>query len=94
MILEQQIWKAKMRCRDDLAALCKTEGERMGIPYRVYTPITHPSNLVILELQFADLAERARHWADWATQPEAQAYQQQLRELVEPEHRNELYKVF
>ncbi|MFH1086616.1 MAG: hypothetical protein V1772_12755 [Chloroflexota bacterium] len=93
MILEQQIWKAKRGRKDDLAALGKAEGERMGIPYRIYTPITHPGNIVILEFQFADLAEHARFWAKWRIEPEAEAFLRQLGDLVESQHRNELYRV-
>ena len=93
MILEQQIWKAKARHREDVAALGKAEGERMGIPYRIYTPITHPSTIVIFEFQFDDLAEHARFWARWRTEPEAQEFLKRLGELVEREHHNELYKV-
>jgi hypothetical protein len=74
-------------------ALGKAEGVRLGIPLRVYTPITHPGNLVMFEYQFADLAEQARFWAAYNADPEALAFQAQLRALVEREHRKELYQV-
>ena len=93
MILEQQIWKAKAGHRDDLAALGKVLGERMGVPYRVYTPLTHPSTLVMFEFQFEDLAQQTKLWAKWNAEPEMQELQRQLHELVEKEHRNELYRV-
>jgi len=93
MILEQLIWKAKKGRKDEVAALCKAECERRGVPYRIYTPITHPGQILILEFQFEDMAEQARSWAGWDADPQAQAFVKQLRELVEPEHRRELYKV-
>jgi hypothetical protein len=93
MILEQQFWKAKAGRKDDLAALGKALGQRMCVPYRIYTPLTHPSTIVVFEFQFDDLAQHGTLWAKWNAQPEAQEFQRQLRELVEKEHRNELHKV-
>jgi hypothetical protein len=93
VILEQLIWKARKGRRDDLVALGKAECERRGVPYRIYTPITHPGNVVIFEFQFEDMAEHAKSWARWNTEPEAQEFVKQLRELVELEHHTELYKV-
>ena len=93
MILEQQIWKAKRRRRDKVVALAKAECARMGIPYRIYTPMTHPGEIVIIEFQFEDLSEHARFWDTWRAQPETQEYQKRLSELVETQHHNELYRV-
>lgn len=93
MILELHIWKAKPGHKEDLIALGKAEGQRMGIPCRVYTSLTHPGNMIIFEYQFASLAEQAKFWAQWRAEPEAQEFLRRLDELAEKEHRKELYQV-
>jgi hypothetical protein len=93
MILEQQIWKAKVGRKDDLVALGKALAARTGIACRISTPLTHPSTVVVFEFPFEDLAQQARFWARWNAEPEVQRLLQRLRDLVEKEHRNELFKV-
>jgi len=93
MILEQHLWKAKRGQKDSVVALAKAELERRGIPFRVYTSLTHPGNIVIWELQFQDMAENAKCWARWNAEPQAQEFQKQLHELTEIQHHTELYQV-
>lgn len=93
MILEQQIWKAKRGRRDEVVALARAAFARMGEPCRLLMPITHPGDLVILEFEHKDLGAHAQFWAAWNADPGYQAYQQELKALVEPEHRTELYQV-
>ncbi len=93
MILELQLWKAKPGHKEALIALGKAECQRIGITNRIYTSLTHPGNVVIFEYQFNDLGEQTNFWARWRAEPQAQEYLQRLGELVEREHRNELYQV-
>lgn len=93
MIVEQRIWKAKRGHRAEAVALSKAECKRMGVSYRVTTLLTHPGDVFIVEYQFADLAEHARVWAQWAQDPQARAFEAQFLPLVEREHRVELLQV-
>jgi hypothetical protein len=94
MILEQRIFKAKMGCRDQVVALGKAEGKRMGDPYqRAYAPMTGPSYIVIFEFLHEDMAELNKYWAKWSAVPEAIEFEKRLAELIENEERYELYTI-
>jgi hypothetical protein len=94
MILNQQTWKHKWGRYHDLVSVSKLECERTGIPYQVFKPVAGAVNTVIIEFQFEDMAEYERFWINWNSEPEAQAYLQQLPNLaVVDEHRSELYQV-
>lgn len=93
MLIEQRIWKARRGQRDALIALATAECARIALPTRILTPLTHPGDLLIIEYHFADLAEHARFWAAAAADPAALAYQRALADLVEPQHRVELFTV-
>ena len=90
MIAYQMIVTAKDGQTQELVDLVLAEdkveiGRGRSAPFRAYTAnIGPPHNQVILEWEYADLAEYERMWAEWAALPSPPAFMEKWRELAEP----------
>ena len=93
MILERHIFKAKLGRLDELVALGRRECEATGIPYRIYTPLFGPANIVVREFQFENLAKCEEFLKKWSARPETPAFIAKLNALIENETRSELCQV-
>lgn len=91
-ILEQVVLKAKAEHKQEVITLTKAECDGWGYPYRLYTPMTGPHHVVILDLQFENMAARGEHWARWGAAPGWQAFHERIHELMEDEER-QYYRV-
>jgi len=86
-ILEQVVLKSKAEHKQKVIALSKAECDRWGYPHRLYTPMTGPHHVVILDMQFESMAERDRQWAKFGATPEFQAFHKRIHELLQDEER-------
>jgi hypothetical protein len=85
MILERRIFKAKLGCLSELVALARPQCEATGIPYRIYTPLSGPANIVVFEFQFENLAKEEKFWAEQRAKPDVAAYVAKRNALLENE---------
>ena len=101
MIVARMTVKAKWGHRDEVADLvlselvAQKERGNYARPFRVYTPefSGQSSNVLILEWEYEDLAERDKMWTEWLALPTTPAYLEKWGELVDPYQVSEIWNV-
>jgi len=67
MIIDRRTHITKRGYEDEAVEIVKkgTAYVPFTVPYRIYLPQVGPFNVVVLELEFKDLAEYDRFWTGW-----------------------------
>ena len=71
MIVERQTVVGKPGYRKELVEVLKEAWKFWDHPptYRIYSPITGQSNVLYMDIEFGDFAEREEFWADGPSKP-------------------------
>lgn len=101
MIVQRMTVTAKGNHAKDLMDLilselvAQRERGNYSRPFRAYSPqfSGQPSNQLIFEWEYEDIAERDRVWAEWFALPTTLAYMEKWREWTEPGYIDEIWKI-
>jgi hypothetical protein len=95
MIVDRMTVKAKRDTQLELAALLKSEGERLGWRARVYTSLCGggKTNRVVMEVEYESLAAMEKAWADFRARPDTSTFVKKMNELSENEGSREFLEL-
>ncbi len=71
MIVQRMTFVAKPGHRDEIVEIVQDSWKLVDLPptYRIYLPITGPSDAVYQEIEFEDFEQREKFWTDFMAMP-------------------------
>ena len=95
MIVNRRTFTVKWGRVEEAVALAKTGGERVSPPHalRLYTNNIGPFSTIAIEVEFKNLEEYERWWAEWFASPENIALNGNLLALLEAGGTNEIWNL-
>ena len=68
---------------ESIVALLTAQQEPPGLPTRIYVPEIAPFDMIALEIEFENLEEYEKGWAEWFAAPETAEFLEQWYDLTE-----------
>jgi hypothetical protein len=95
MIVNRRTFAMKRGCMEEVVALVKADWERNSWPHarRLYTPNIAPFGVMVVELEFENLAEYEKSWAEWFASPEGVAFMEKWVTLTRSSGTNEIWNL-
>lgn len=93
MLVNRRTWVVKRGCMQKAVALAVAAWEQFDQPHvrRFYVPDIAPFDTLVLEIEFEDLEDYQKFWAEWAARPETAEAQGKFDDVTETGGSNEIW---
>ena len=91
MLVNRRVFNVRRGRMDEVLALLKADRERTGVDYRIYAADIGTLDQVAIEVNFENMQDYEKGWADWGSTPEAAAFMEKWLELTKTGGKNEIW---